>query len=670
MLTPTIILSFVIVITFLPSFILSQSDSEYYDRCSPFQCGNITFPFPFSPLPTVGCGPPGYQIGCDELLQVPKLFLSGILYHVKNLFPSDRLITVVDYNFIQDLRSGTCDSLRNLSISGVYGDSLGLPPGWNANLTFFKCNTTESVLSQEFLDKVVINYTCGEGSELYLWRNGTQKDPPSSLGALAAPSGCSLVMVPVSGRSQVFFNISNGRGGTEELARVLSDGFPLQWNSSAECESCGNITGDGGGRCGFNGTGIVCLCRGGCKVRSLKSNKLPRGLIVGVATGVSCFVLVPVVILLILKKKSPALFKVFYPGKNSSAAEETNAREFIKTYRSTLLTNYSYHDIKKMTNGFKEKLGEGGYGTVYRGKLFDGRPIAVKMLDKSPEISPDFINEVSSIGRIHHVNVIKLLGFCWDGSKQGLIYEYMPNGSLADLLSKEEINHGMERLMDIALGVAHGIEYLHTGCESRILHHDIKPQNVLLDQNFSPKISDFGLAKVHSRNHSIVTMTGARGTVGYIAPEIFMRNLGKPSHKSDVYSYGMLVLEMVGGRNRINPITGSSSESTYFPDWIYNRMIEENDVAMVGGDFVEEEDDCIIRKMVMVGLWCIQVNPRDRPSITRVVEMLCGRIEDIEIPPKPFSFPSHNQQSEFEITSVESDDSVIPLTHESQEINN
>lgn len=234
------------------------------------------------------------------------------------------------------------------------------------------------------------------------------------------------------------------------------------------------------------------------------------------------------------------------------------------------------------------------------------------------------MNEVSSIGRIHHVNVINLLGFCWDGSKQGLVYEYMPNGSVADLLIKEETNHGVDRLFDIALGVAHGIEYLHTGCESRILHLDIKPQNVLLDQNFSPKISDFGLAKVYSRNHSIVTMSGARGTIGYIAPEVFMRNLGKPSHKSDVYSYGMLVLEMVGGRKRVNPITSTSSESTYFPSWIYSKLIEEKNMAMVGGDFVEEEDASIKRKMIMVGLWCIQVNPRDRPSMTRVVEMLCG----------------------------------------------
>ncbi|GLT43493.1 hypothetical protein SLA2020_174360 [Shorea laevis] len=654
----TIILSSIIFITF-PILVQSQNDTFNHDLCSPFRCGNNSFTFPFFNS-TSRCGLPGYQIICDDVSRVPKIILSGTLYHVKNLFsdPRDRLLTVVNDDLVRDLnKSGSCQSLSNLTISAFYKNSIGLPLGGNASLTFFKCSNKEASLPRDFLDKVVLNYSCDEGTGVYLWRNGTREHPLKPSPSVT-PSGCTLVTVPVSSMDQVFFDTSTGKAA---LIEVLRDGFSLQWSSFAECDSCINSTVDRGGRCEYvDETGIVCYCEGGCKQR--KSQK--RALIAGLATGGGVFVLAILVLLLVFKKKSSVLFNIFYFVKNQRAAEETKAREFIATYHSNLLTNHSYHEIKKLTNGFKEKIGEGGYGTVYKGELPDGRLVAVKMLDKSAEMSPDFINEVATIGRIHHVNVINLLGFCWDGSKQALIYEFMPNGSLADLLSKEEINRslGTARLIEIALGVAHGIEYLHNGCESRILHLDIKPQNVLLDQNFNPKISDFGLAKVFSRNHSIVTMTGARGTIGYIAPEIFMRNLGKPSRKSDVYSYGMLLLEMVGEKNYVGPVASASSESAYFPSWIYNKLIEEKNKAMVGTDSVEEEGDYIIRKMMVVGLWCIQLNPRDRPTITRVVEMLSGSIEDIEMPPKPFAFSPPKKQSEFEITSMESDDSVIPLT--------
>ncbi|MBA0693963.1 hypothetical protein Goari_004299 [Gossypium aridum] len=240
----------------------------------------------------------------------------------------------------------------------------------------------------------------------------------------------------------------------------------------------------------------------------------------------------------------------------------------------------------------------------------------------------------------------------------------MPNGSLKDLLSKEEAENsvGIAKLLEIAIGVAQGIEYLHNGCESRILHLDIKPQNVLLDQSLNPKISDFGLAKVYSRDHSYVTMTSARGTIGFIAPEIFMRNLGNPSHKSDVYSYGMLLLEMVGGKQQFKQITsfstgGSSGTEAYFPEWIYEKVMEKM-------DNVVDESYEIGRKMRMVGLWCIQMKQRDRPTMKRVVEMLSGPMEDIEMPPKPLFMFSLPRQHVFEdqINTLGSDSNVLPLT--------
>ncbi|XP_058088938.1 rust resistance kinase Lr10-like [Magnolia sinica] len=313
-----------------------------------------------------------------------------------------------------------------------------------------------------------------------------------------------------------------------------------------------------------------------------------------------------------------------------------------------------------MTNNFNSKLGQGGYGSVYKGKLADGRFIAAKMLEKSRDYGQDFINEVNTIGRIHHVNVIRLLGFCCEGSKRALVYEFMPNGSLGNLISNESAGHclGWPKLLEIAIGIAHGIQYLHQGCDTRILHLDIKPHNILLDHNYSPKISDFGLAKSYSRKHSAVPLTNARGTVGYIAPEVFLRSLGGVSHKSDVYSYGMLLLEMVGCRKMAGFMTEHSSK-TYFPNWIYEQMAQEGEIDI--SDSIVEEDASISRKMVMVGLWCIQMNPLDRPSITRVLEMLMGRLDGIEMPQKPFLFSPPRTHSQHEISSTSTVTHDMPL---------
>ena len=152
-------------------------------------------------------------------------------------------------------------------------------------------------------------------------------------------------------------------------------------------------------------------------------------------------------------------------------------------------------------------MGQGGYGTVFKGKLSNDVFVAVKILNNSKGNGEEFINEVGSMGRIHHVNVARLVGYCADGFRRALIYEYLPNKSLEKyIFSANGKSHilGWEKLQDIALGIAKGIGYLHQGCDQQILHFDIKPHNILLDQNFNPKISDFGLAKLCSKENSVV----------------------------------------------------------------------------------------------------------------------------------------------------------------------
>ncbi|KAM4103151.1 hypothetical protein ACJW30_06G057200 [Castanea mollissima] len=191
----------------------------------------------------------------------------------------------------------------------------------------------------------------------------------------------------------------------------------------------------------------------------------------------------------------------------------------------------------------------------------------------------------------------------------------------------------MEYNIPIAIGIARGLEYLHRGCSTRILHFDIKPHNILLDENFCPKKSDFGLAKLCQRKESIVSMTGVRGTAGYMAPEVYSRNFGRVSHKSDVYSYGMLVFEMVGGRKNFNAGVSHTSE-IYFPHWIYKKL-ELNENVSICEEMSEQEDETT-KKMMIVSLGCIQTSPLDWPSMGKVIEMLEGTLQSLEFPPKPF----------------------------------
>ncbi|KAJ7969855.1 S-receptor-like serine/threonine-protein kinase [Quillaja saponaria] len=296
--------------------------------------------------------------------------------------------------------------------------------------------------------------------------------------------------------------------------------------------------------------------------------------------------------------------------------------------------NFSYRDLQIRTSNFSQLLGTGGFGSVYKGSLADGTLVAVKKLDRVfPHGQKEFITEVNTIGSMHHMNLVRLCGYCSEGSHRLLVYEFMKNGSLDTWIFPS--HHNRDRLLDwtsrfyIAIGTAQGIAYFHEQCRDRIIHCDIKPENILLDENFSPKVSDFGLAKLMGREHShVVTMV--RGTRGYLAPEwISNRPI---TVKADVYSYGMLLLEIVGGRRNLD--MSFNAEDFFYPGWAYKEMtngmpIKVADKRMQGA--VEEEE--LIRAL-KVAFWCIQDEVFMRPTMGDVVRMLEGSI-DINMPPMP-----------------------------------
>ncbi|CAO2198678.1 unnamed protein product [Urochloa humidicola] len=295
-------------------------------------------------------------------------------------------------------------------------------------------------------------------------------------------------------------------------------------------------------------------------------------------------------------------------------------------------TRYAYTDIIAITSHFRDKLGEGGYGSVYKGVLLPGDiHVAVKMLGNSNCNGEDFISEVSTIGRIHHVNVVRLVGFCSEENRRALVYEYMPNGSLDKYIFSSERTFSWDKLNEIALGIARGINYLHQGCDMQIIHFDIKPYNILLDGNFIPKVADFGLAKLSPRDNSFMPMSAMRGTIGYIAPEMISRCFGAISNKSDVYSFGMLLLEMAGGRRNADPHAGSSSQA-YYPSWVYSQLTQQEVGEISDAADMHELE----KKLCIVGLWCIQMRSHDRPTMSEVIEMLEAGIDGLEMPPRPF----------------------------------
>ncbi|KAI9074629.1 hypothetical protein K1719_043470 [Acacia pycnantha] len=277
-----------------------------------------------------------------------------------------------------------------------------------------------------------------------------------------------------------------------------------------------------------------------------------------------------------------------------AALNSAYIKNILEDYRALKPTRYTYAEIKKITTQFEVKLGEGSFGTVFKGDISSKFKVEVKMLTNSKGNGEDFVTEVGTMGKIHHVNIIRLMGFCADGFRRALAYESFSNGSLQNFINSQDNRQkfiGWKKLHEIALGIAKGIEYLHQGCEQHILHFNIKPHNILLDNDFTPKICDFGLAKLCSKDQSIVSMTNARGTLGYIAPKVFSRNFGNVSHKENVYSFGMLLLELTGGR-RITHDTKENAPHIYYPEWIYNSLEEREDVRI----HIEEECDAKIAK--------------------------------------------------------------------------
>ena len=319
--------------------------------------------------------------------------------------------------------------------------------------------------------------------------------------------------------------------------------------------------------------------------------------------------------------------------------------EKVKEGGSGLETNlryFTYKELAEATNDFKDEVGRGGFGVVYKGTIQAGstRVVAVKKLDKVVQDGEkEFKTEVQVIGQTHHKNLVRLLGFCDEGQNRLLVYEFLSNGTLANFLFGCSKPNWKQRTQ-IAFGIARGLLYLHEECGTQIIHCDIKPQNILLDNYYNARISDFGLAKLLVMDQS-KTQTAIRGTKGYVAPEWF-RN--RPiTVKVDVYSFGVMLLEIICCRRNVDLEIGEV-ENPVLTDWAYDCYMDGSLDVLIGDDTEAKNDISTLERLLKVGIWCIQEDPSLRPTMRKVTQMLEGVVE-VPAAPNPFPYSSISKYS-------------------------
>jgi serine/threonine protein kinase len=293
---------------------------------------------------------------------------------------------------------------------------------------------------------------------------------------------------------------------------------------------------------------------------------------------------------------------------------------------------YTYKELQRATQKFKDQIGRGASGLVYKGILEDTRAVAVKRLADINQGEEEFQHELSVIGRIYHMNLVRVWGFCSDGPHRILVLEYVENGSLDKTLF---ISKGSQTLLGwnerckIAIGVAKGLAYLHHECLEWVIHCDLKPENILLDETFEPKITDFGLAKLLNRGGSNKNLSRIRGTRGYIAPEWV--SSAPITAKVDVYSFGVVLLELLKG-TRVSDWASDADEEVEMVLQRVIRMLAEN-LLLEGSeqlwitDFIDSRlnsqfNNVQARTMVKLAVSCVEEDSRKRPTMENVVQML------------------------------------------------
>ncbi|KAL3032219.1 hypothetical protein AAZX31_02G072000 [Glycine max] len=336
----------------------------------------------------------------------------------------------------------------------------------------------------------------------------------------------------------------------------------------------------------------------------------------GVAAGAALLFAAPAIVFAWWRRRKPQEFFFDVPAEEDPEVHLGQLKRF------------SLRELQVATDTFSNKniLGRGGFGKVYKGRLTDGSLVAVKRLkeERTPGGELQFQTEVEMISMAVHRNLLRLRGFCMTPTERLLVYPYMANGSVASCL-RERPAH--QQPLDwptrkrIALGSARGLSYLHDHCDPKIIHRDVKAANILLDEEFEAVVGDFGLAKLMDYKDTHVT-TAVRGTIGHIAPEYL--STGKSSEKTDVFGYGIMLLELITGQRAFDLARLANDDDVMLLDWVKGLLKEKKLEMLVDPDLHSNYIDAEVEQLIQVALLCSQGSPMDRPKMSEVVRMLEG----------------------------------------------
>ncbi|XP_011070774.1 LEAF RUST 10 DISEASE-RESISTANCE LOCUS RECEPTOR-LIKE PROTEIN KINASE-like 1.2 [Sesamum indicum] len=579
--------------------------SDYrYEACVPRNCGNgpnISFPFSIPGLQEPYCGYPGFTLNCSQQ-GFPVLQLPENEYVVQDISYQTRTLRVYDAAVWNSYATGCFPGIRNTTLpTSTFGFS-----GNVTRLRLFS-NCTNSSPENLWRHRVGCDGNGRDRWDLAIY------DKDENFTNIALKNCERNVVAPVE---------DDGNSGPGNVDEVLRRGFVLNWTAS-DCSKCEKS----GGRCGFNATiyHFRCFCPGRPHSRRCRPEKRNESVLI-LATAISgggAVLLLCLLISFVLWHCKKRIKKVHFLSRNTSS--DPSSKSDIETGRSYFgIPIFSYTELEVATGNFdaSKELGDGGFGAVYHGKLQDGREVAIKRLyEHNYRRVEQFMNEIKILTCLRHKNLVSLYGCTSRRSKELLlVYEYIPNGTVADHLHGEKAQKAplsWPVRMNIAIETASALAYLH---KSDIIHRDVKTDNILLDNNFCVKVADFGLSRLCPNNVTHVS-TAPQGTPGYVDPEY--HQCYQLTDKSDVYSFGVVLVELLSSMPAVD--ISRSRDEINLANLAVNRILKHAFDELLDPSLGYDYDAEVKRMSTSVAelaFRCLQLEKEMRPSMDEVLSVL------------------------------------------------